>query len=364
MNNNHYLVIMAGGTCNRFWPICRDSLPKQFMDITGHGQTFLRMTYERCLGLVPTENIIIITLSKYKDIVKSQIPEIDDSNLLLEPYSRGTAPCITYATYSILRRNPDATIAVTPSDHIIPDSEKFRSTISKAMDYAENHQVLTTLGSRPTRPETSFGYIQIMGGKSAYSDDKPVQVKTFTEKPDKSLAEIFCKSGEFFWNTGIFVWKASVIISELNRYSPEITGLFKDWENIIGTEGEQPFINKVYTDCSKISIDYAVMEKTSVAWLYPATFEWRDIDNWEDLYAVVPKVEDSTNVCNSREPYIEDASGNIIMTSKGGKLIAVKGLDDFIIVDSDDVLLICPKDEDKYKDFIAKLAMPGFDKYK
>lgn len=364
MRHHHYCVIMAGGHGKRFWPICRENMPKQFMDMTELGTSFLRSAYERCSSLFPPENIIIITLEKYKALVESQIPEIPKENLLLEPFGRKTAPCIAYATYTILKRDPEAVVTVTPSDLVITDTEQFRTTLSKAMDYAMEHLVLMTLGVRPTHPDPNFGYIQIKGGKDAYSDDIPVKVKTFTEKPDVSLAKIFWKSGEFFWNSGIFVWKASVIKEELEKYLPDITELFTGWDKALGSPAEKSFIERVYADCEKISIDHGVMEKTERAWLFPARFGWNDIDNWETFYAHYRKKDSGNNVCNSEKQCLEDAEDNLIITKDKKKLIAIKGLKDYMVIDTGDVLMICPKDDEKYKEFLPKTIMPGYDEFR
>ena len=259
MNHNYYCVIMAGGYANHFWPLSRESRPKQFLNIAGRGHSFVRDAYERCLGLVPQENILIITLSRYKDLVREQIPELPAENLLLEPYGRKTAPCIAYATYTLLGRNPEAVVAVTPADLLIPDEGLFRETLSRALDYAARNEVLATLGIVPSRPDTNYGYIQAVGGALARNDDKPVKVKTFTEKPDAALAQVFYQSGEFFWNSGIFVWQARVIEEEMRKYTPEITTLFQGWESALGSPAEEVFLERAYTDCTKLSIDYGVM---------------------------------------------------------------------------------------------------------
>lgn len=361
---NQYCVILAGGAGNRFWPVCRESRPKQFIEISSDGVSFLRTAYERVLGVFLPENIIVITLERYAGIVREQIPELPEGNLLLEPYGRKTAPCIVYATYSILKRNPAAVVTVTPSDIVIDDDSLFRGTLRKAMDYALAEPVLMTLGIVPTRPDTGYGYIQIKGGKAAYTEDKPIKVKTFTEKPDPEIARVFYGSGEFFWNSGIFVWKASVIREEMERYIPEISSLFTGWESALGSPAEKLFIQRAYTDCAKISIDYGVMEKTERAWMYPAKFGWSDIDSWESLYAARTDKDTDGNICHAGKHCLEDVKGNVILTSEKRKLVAIKGMEDYLIIDTPDVLLICPKDDKKYKDFITRMAMPGYDEYR
>ncbi|MBQ3881360.1 MAG: mannose-1-phosphate guanylyltransferase [Bacteroidales bacterium] len=362
MNSHYYCIIMAGGSGDRFWPLSRENNPKQFLGLTGDSESFLVRTYEMCQGIVPKENILVITLGKYRSIVEEQLPDLDSSNLLLEPIGKKTAPCVAYATYEILRRDPRAVMAMTPCDIIIKDWQEFRNAMTKALDYAEHNDILMTLGITPTHPDTNYGYIQIAGGASAMKEDIPVKVKTFTEKPPQYLADVFCTSGEFLWNSGIFVWQAAVIREELEKYLPEITNLFTGWETALGSdETRGVFLERIYSDCKKISIDYGVMEKTERAWLFPARFEWYDIDSWDTLYNYYPDKDSSNNACNSTRPYFEDDKDSLILTTSPGKLLAIKGLKDYIVVDTDDVLLICPKDDKDYKDFITGLGMPGFE---
>ena len=250
MNPKHFCVIMAGGH-----------------------NSFLRPTYERFLKIVVPENILVVTLEKYSDAVMAAIPELPAENLLLEPYPRGTAPCMTYAMYTILHRCPDAVILATPADHCIQDQVLFARTMSKVADYVEKHDVLMTLGIVPTTPDANFGYIQVRGGRKALEKGGPVQVKTFTEKPDEELASVFIATGEFFWNSGIFAWKARVIREEMEYYLPEVTELFNGWEACLADRG---FIHRAYAECPKISLDYGIMERTGRAWLYPARFDWAD----------------------------------------------------------------------------------------
>lgn len=355
---------MAGGHLNRFWPISREDMPGHFMDISGNGKSLVRMAYDRCTGVVPADNILIVTLSKFKDIVLQQIPELPERNLLLEPYARRTGPCVAYSTYSLLKRDPEAVMAVTPADLIINDVPLFKETLASALDYAETSPVLLALGIQPSRPDTEYGYIQAVGGKEACKKNQPVKVKTFTEKPDKEIAEVFFRSGEFFWNSGIFLWKASVIREEMEKYIPQITHLFTGWDGAFGTAAERDFVEKAYTDCEKISIDYGVMEKTDRAWVYPVHFGWSDIDSWEALYSNMSTKDADGNLSNSPRQILQNDKRNIIMTSNNGKLVAIRGLEDCIVVDTDDVLLICPRDDKQYKELITSTGMPGYDKYR
>ena len=364
MRQNNYCVIMAGGHLNRFWPISREDMPGHFLDITGNGKSLVRMAYDRCVGVVPTENIIVITLEKFKDIIREQIPELPEENLLLEPYGRRTGPCVAYSTYALLKRDPSAVVAVTPADLFINDVVQFREALANALDYATEHPVLMTLGIKPDRPDTDYGYIQAVGGKEACMKNEPVKVKTFTEKPNQEIADVFFKSGEFFWNTGIFVWKAAVIKEEMEKYMPNITCLFDGWEGALGTQAETVFVERAYTDCAKISIDYAVMEKTDRAWLYPVHFGWTDIDNWDNLYSCVGSRTADSNITNMPQKILQNCSKDIILMSDKKKLVAIRGMENFIVIDTDDVLLICPRDDKQYKELVNSTRMPGYDKYR
>ena len=354
---------MAGGTGVRFWPVSRAAKPKQFLDVADTGKTFIQSTYERFLRVVPKENILIVTGDRYRDIVMEQLPDLAPENLLLEPYSRNTAPCIAYATYTLLKRDPQARMVVTPSDHMIDNEELFAETIRKAFDYIEENDVLMTLGVVPTRPDTNYGYIQAYGGSDVYKNDKPMQVKTFTEKPDRELAKVFISTGEFFWNAGIFLWKAETIRKKMEKYLPEVTALFKGWENALGTSVEYEFIARAYTGCRNISIDYGVMEKTDRAWVYPVKFDWQDIGTWESLYNYMPS-DHSGNSISAEKTLIEGCRNTMVVAPDKKKLIAVKGLEDFMVIDTEDALVICPKDDRKFKEFISGIAMPEYEKYR
>ena len=364
MNQHYYGVIMAGGVGSRFWPLSREANPKQFLDFAKTGKSFLRKAYDRFIGLVPEENIIVVSLSRYKDAVMRDIPELPEQNLLLEPYGRNTAPCLAYATYTLLNRDPDAVMVVTPADHIIKDLASYRSTLSEALDYASTHKALITLGIVPDRPDTNFGYIQATGGKKAYEFSKPVKVKTFTEKPDAELAEVFIKSGEFLWNSGIFVWKAETIREELEKYVPQITNLFNGWENALGSKEERRFLEKAYMNMERISIDYAVMEKTTIDWLYPANFWWADIGNWESLYGYLASPDENGNAVNAGHKLLKNDKKNIIYTDDNHKLMAISGLDNYVVIDTADVLMICPRDDYSLKDITTRIGLPDFEDYR
>lgn len=361
-NEHFYCVIMAGGIGSRFWPISRVDQPKQFLDFGLTGRSFLRQTYDRMKNVVPQENIIVVTLERYRDLVKGDIPEISDENILLEPYNRNTAPCLTFATYTLLKRDPLAIVVATPADHSITNQVAFDETLANALSYAAATDTLITIGIVPHRPDSNFGYIQVAG---PFDGDKPVKVKTFTEKPDRELAQVFIDSGEFLWNSGIFVWRASAIREELEKYSPEITRLWKGWKDLLDTERQKEFLERIYTDMPRTSIDYAVMEKTDNAWVYPAKFEWADIGNWESLYEYLSVRDAAGNVSNIvGKGLLRDSSKNIVYSSCHNKMVAVKGLEDYLIVDMNDVLLICPRNDEQLTEFLSELALPEYENYR
>lgn len=355
---------MAGGSGTRFWPVSRAAKPKQFIDMADSGKTFIRETYERFLDVVPQENIIVVTATKYRDLVMEQIPEIKEENLLLEPYSRNTAPCIAFATYTLLRRNPNAHMIVTPADHAIDDVELFKNTMRQALEYVDQNDVLMTLGVVPTRPDTNYGYVQAVGGRGAYESNDPMPVKTFTEKPDRAMAELFISTGEFFWNSGIFVWKAETIREELEKHLPEVTGSFTGWEMALGSKIESEFVTRAFTDCTNISIDYGVMEKTHRAWIYPVKFGWSDIGTWESLYNHISEKDAYKNAVEVESTLLEETSGSLVISTDKKKLIAIKGLDNYMVIDTEDALVICPKDDKSFKEFISGIIMPEYEKYR
>lgn len=363
MPNNHaYCIIMAGGIGSRFWPISRAGLPKQFLDFSIQGRSFLRRTYDRMKAVIPEENILVVSLEQYREQVRTQLPELPEENLLLEPYNRNTAPCIAFATYAILQRDPQAVTVVTPSDHAIARHEVFNRTLLDAIAYAEGSDALITLGVVPTRPDSNFGYIQMAGHRE---DGCPVKVKTFTEKPDAELARVFIETKEFLWNSGIFVWQAEAIRLALEKYAPEITRLWDGWQEVLGSDTQRNFLERIYTDMPRISIDYAVMEKTDNAWVYPAEFRWADIGNWESLYEYLAYHDEQGNALNrTSRRLLKDCSDNIVYSTRDDKLLALRGMENFIVIDTEDVLMICPRDEEKLKDFLLQLAMPEYEEYR
>ena len=331
---------MAGGNGVRIWPVSRNAKPKQFLDVADTGKTFIQSTFERFSKIVPKENIIIVTGDRYRHLVAEQLPDVAPENILFEPYSRSTAPCIAYATYTLLKRDPEAKMVVTPSDHLIEDEDIFVQTIENAFDYIDGNDVLMTLGVVPTRPDTNYGYIQACGGSEAYKQGVPLQVKTFTEKPDRDLAQVFINTGEFFWNAGIFIWKAQTIRQEMEKHLPEVTKLFNGWENALGTAVESEFITRAYTDCANISIDYGVMEKAENIWVLAGAFGWDDVGSWLAVERFNERDENGNVI---RGDFITVHTQNCILQGRD-KLIATVGVKDLIVVDAGDALLICRKD--------------------
>ena len=362
-NRHYYCAILAGGIGSRFWPISRESMPKQFLDFTNAGKSFLRLTYDRMKAIVPEENIIIVSLERYRDLVTEHIPELPAENLLLEEYNRNTAPSVAYATYSVLRRDPEAVMVVTPSDHVIGDEALFTSTVLNSLRHAERSDALITLGIMPTRPDPNFGYIQAVGD---FYDSHHIKVKTFVEKPSEELAQVFIDTGEFLWNSGIFIWKASVIRGELEKYAPEITKLWAGWEEALGTPEERGFVQRIYaSDLPRIAIDYAVMEKTDKAWVYPAKFSWADIGNWNSLYDYLSHHDSDGNANNFKgKSLLRTCRDNIIYSDWGNKLTAIRGLEDFVVIDTDDVLFICPRADKDFNSLLSELAMPEYKEFK
>lgn len=363
MSEHNYCVIMAGGGGFRFWPIGRTSNPKQFLDITGDGDSFLQLCYRKASQIVPRQNILVVTLANYASQVQEQLPDLPGENLLLEPYGRQTAPCIAYAAYKLLKKDPEAVFAAMPADILIGEEPEFNETMQKALAYAAENKALITLGIVPNKPDTNLGYIQVKGGQNSYKKNVPSKVKTFTEKPDKALAEIFFNSGEFLWNSGIFVWKARVIKEEMEKHIPQIMNLFKGLDKVIGTVSEAPFLEKIYGDMDKISIDYGVMEKTELAWVYPTRFSWTDLANWDSLYEFSHK-DAAGNVLEGDKIISTENKNSIIATTGKNKLLAVRGLKNYIVIDTPDVLMICPKDDAKLNAIFTQIGLPEYEDFR
>ncbi|MDR0296256.1 MAG: mannose-1-phosphate guanylyltransferase [Prevotellaceae bacterium] len=359
MNTNFYCVIMAGGIGSRFWPISRNLRPKQFLDILGTGKTFLQETFNRFAKILPKENILIVTGSQHTDLVNEQLPSIAPSQIVPEPSRCNTAPCIAYATYKILEKNPNATIVVAPSDHLIINEAEFLNIINKALEFATANNSLVTLGIKPTRPETGYGYIQLQHSGKKVTMGEAYKVKTFTEKPNFELAKVFIESGEFFWNSGLFVWKAKTILTALENLLPEVNSLFEQGIGKYNKAEESEFIKKVYNECRSVSIDYGVMEKADNVYAFPCDFGWSDLGTWESLYLQWDK-DAQNNMVDVRQVILNKVSNSSIEISKKEKLVVIEGLDNYLIVDTDDVLLICPRNNEEGIKQIMKGIEPKY----
>ncbi len=347
---NYYAVIMAGGIGSRFWPISRSAHPKQFIDILGTGKTLIQTTYERFLKIVPAENIFIVTNENYRPLVEEQLPDIHSTQILGEPVMRNTAPCIAYACHKINRLNPEASIVVAPSDHLILNSAEFEKNITESLEAASRNNCLITLGIKPSRPDTGYGYIQFT---EETLDNEFHKVKTFTEKPNLDLAKTFVQSGEFLWNAGIFVWSAASIISAFEQYLPEMNDIFKDGASIYNTENEYSFIQNAYYQCTNISIDYGIMEKADNVYILPTDFGWSDLGTWASVYELADKDYLGNAVIPSDKVIMYDSSNCMVNVPKG-KLVILQGLDDYIVVESNNTLMICHKDkEQNVKEIVA-----------
>ncbi|MBU7571142.1 MAG: mannose-1-phosphate guanylyltransferase [Flavobacterium sp.] len=341
MNKNYFAILMAGGVGSRFWPVSTSEFPKQFHDMLGTGETLIQKTFSRLSKLIPEENIFILTNESYNDLVLSQLPQVSQEQVLLEPAMRNTAPCILYASLKIKKINPDAVIVVAPSDHWIEDERAFVSDLQTAFDFCEKDNALMTLGIQPTFPNTGFGYIEY--DKSDANQVK--KVSQFREKPDYETAKEFLKSGNFLWNAGIFIWSAKSIIQAFETYQPQMYTLFMLGYGAYNSDLEKVFIEENYAESENISIDYAVMEKAPNVFVLPATFDWNDLGTWGSLYEKLPK-DNQLNAVVNASVVLENASNNIIRTD-AKKLIVIDGLNDYIIVDKEDVLLIYPKGKEQ-----------------
>ena len=346
MTPNSYCLIMAGGIGNRFWPVSNRRCPKQFSDILHCGKSFIRQTYERISQIFPNHRIFIITGEEYEDIIKRQIPEIPDSNILKEPYVRNTAPCIAYAAYKIKGLNPDAYIVTIPSDHFISNDQAYLNDIQEGLSFIEKQKGLLTIGITPTRAETEYGYIQV---KSKDNTQKISQVKTFTEKPNQELANMFFDSDEFLWNAGIFIWSVQDIIQEFKTHMFDLHALFNT-ECKLNTPAEPAFIKSVYGQCHNVSIDVGIMEKSQHVYVLKGNFGWSDVGTWHAFHALCDK-DDHNNVTNSDKVVLND-SNDCIVNVPPRKNVVVQGVDNLIIAEKDNYLMICHrKDEDKIKRF-------------
>ena len=348
MDNQHnYCVILGGGVGSRFWPISRQAFPKQFLDFFGTGRTLLQQTFDRFRKIIPLENIYVISNEAYEHIVREQLPEVSPAQVLLEPTRRNTAPCIAWAAYHIQAVDPDANIVVTPSDHLILQEDEFLDSVLRSLRFASSSGKLVTLGVKPRRVETRYGYIQI----ADECEDGFYKVKTFTEKPEYDLAKVFVESGEFYWNAGLFVWNVRTIIEAVRQLIPELSAKLDPGMGLYGTDAEAGFIRENFPYCPNISIDLGIMEKADNVFVSLGDFGWSDLGTWSSLYDAYPKDKSGNAVLRGHSLLYESRNNTIIMPHD--KLVVLQGLDDCLVADSGDVLLVCKKeDENAIRKFV------------
>jgi mannose-1-phosphate guanylyltransferase len=359
MNKHYYVAIMAGGIGSRFWPMSRTNYPKQFLDILYTGKTLIQSTYDRFKGFIPEENIFVVTSEEYVSIVKKQLPTIKEENILGEPSRKNTAPCIAYISFKLMQQDPNASLIIAPSDHLILDTEEFKRVCNEALNFVNHLNAFITLGIKPTYPNTGYGYIQfetLPVSKDVY------KVKTFTEKPNLELAKTFISSGEFLWNAGIFVWQVKNIITAFEKYLPEMYEVFAAEKDKFNTPNEETALKEIYPQCTNISIDFGIMEKAPNVYVIPSSFGWSDLGTWNSAYENFEK-DYFHNAVAGDNVMIIDAT-KCMVHAPNEKLVLVQGVEDLIIVDTKDVLLICKKEkEQQIKDYVAEVKRNKGDKY-
>ena len=346
MTRSHtHLVIMAGGIGSRFWPMSTPECPKQFVDILGTGRTFIQMTFDRFKGLIPAENVWVVTSQAYSEKVMEQLPEVPKGNILLEPCRRNTAPCIAYASWRIKSVDPKATIVVSPSDHLILDVTEFQRVVSSSMDFASTSDAIITLGMKPTRPETGYGYIQTDMTCPSVRNKEIYRVDAFKEKPDLSTAEKYIRKPNMLWNAGIFIWNVSTIVNALRVYAPEINEIFENLLPIYGTEKEQETINEEFPKCESISVDYAILEKSEEIYCFPASFGWSDLGTWGSLRENVNRDKNGNAIIGENIRTYE--TRDCVIHCSEERRVVVQGLEGYIVAEKDNTLLICKLTEEQ-----------------
>lgn len=336
---SQHLVIMAGGVGSRFWPMSTPQRPKQFIDILGCGRTLLQLTFDRFAGICPNENIWVVTSAAYAQLVRQQLPEIPVSNILLEPCRRNTAPCIAYVSWRIKAQDPEADIVVSPSDHVVLNQQEFQRVVTSALNFTAETDAIVTLGMKPTRPETGYGYIQADLSVACARNREIYQVDAFHEKPDLEKAKSYIAQKNFFWNSGLFVFRVGTIINALRIYAPEISEIFENLLPVYGTDREQQAIDERFPDCPSVSIDYAVMEKADEIYVFPADFGWSDLGTWGSLREQSPRDIQGNAVIGQKVTLYE--SRNCIIHAADERRVVVQGLDGYIVAEKDNTLLIC-----------------------
>lgn len=345
MNENNYLVILAGGAGSRFWPISSEELPKQFLDILGCGRTLIQLTLERFNGLIPKENVWVVTAEKYREIVMEQLPEIPSSNILCEPCRRNTAPCICYVSWKIKKLNTKANIVVSPSDHLVVDIQAFQSAIDDSLSFAAETDAVVTLGLKPTRPETGYGYIKADLTYSSSRKHNIFRVDEFKEKPTLEIAKKYIQSPNYLWNSGIFIWNVNTIINAFRVYEPEVSSIFEGLMPYYGTDKEQNKIDESYPQCKNISVDYAILEKTEEIFVFPASFSWSDLGTWNSLREQ-SDMDKYGNVCIGDNIKLYDTYNTIVHTCNKKEVI-VEGLDGYVVAEKEGKLLVCRLSEEQ-----------------
>ena len=343
--NHSHLVIMAGGIGSRFWPMSTPERPKQFVDVLGTGRTFIQMTVDRFKGILPAENVWVVTSQAYEDIVAEQLPEVPRGNILLEPCRRNTAPCIAYAAWRIKSIDPKATIVVSPSDHLVLDVPEFQRVITSAMDFASTSDAIVTLGMKPTRPETGYGYIQTDMSCPSARNKEIYRVDAFREKPDLATAEKYIRKPNMLWNAGIFIWNVSTVVNALRVYAPEINEVFEDLLPLYGTDKEQEAINENFPKCESISVDYAILEKSEEIYCFPASFGWSDLGTWGSLRENVSRDNNGNAVIGNNVQTFE--TRDCVIHCSEERRVVVQGLEGYIVAEKDNTLLICKLSEEQ-----------------
>lgn len=345
MNENNYLVILAGGAGSRFWPISSEELPKQFLDILGCGRTLIQLTLERFNGLIPKENVWVVTAEKYREIVMEQLPEIPSDNILCEPCRRNTAPCICYVSWKIKKLNTKANIVVSPSDHLVVDIQAFQSAIDDSLSFAAETDAVVTLGLKPTRPETGYGYIKADLTYSSSRKHNIFRVDEFKEKPTLEIAKEYIQSPNYLWNSGIFIWNVNTIINAFRVYEPEVSSIFEGLMPYYGTDKEQNKIDESYPQCKNISVDYAILEKAEEIFVFPASFSWSDLGTWNSLREQ-SDMDKYGNVCIGDNIKLYDTYNTIVHTCNKKEVI-VEGLDGYVVAEKEGKMLVCRLSEEQ-----------------
>ncbi|MCF0195878.1 MAG: mannose-1-phosphate guanylyltransferase, partial [Bacteroidaceae bacterium] len=345
MNENMHLVIMAGGVGSRFWPMSTLDKPKQFVDVLGCGSTLIQLTVERFRGVVPIENVWVVTSATYESLVREQLPEIEKSHILLEPCRRNTAPCIAYVSWRIKALNPKANIVVSPSDHVVMNVSEFQRVVKSCLNFVDSSDAIVTLGMKPTRPETGYGYIQADLSCASARNRELYRVDSFKEKPDLQTAEKYLQSSNFFWNAGIFIWNVSTVVNAFRVYQPVLSEIFESMLPIYGTADEQRVIDEQFPKCENISVDYAILEKAEEIFVFPSEFGWSDLGTWGSL-RVNSQCDTYGNALVGSNIKVFETKNCIIHTTQERQVV-VQGLDGYVVAEKDDTLLICKLEEEQ-----------------